>query len=123
MGDGSNTPNTEIERLPISNVTPFEVSEAPREEIKEEIESIEAAPTVPVQTYQQELPKDEVEEDYYEKDSLLNEYGEVNLPKVINRVRDFVNSLDEVSNLIETAEVDLPDKYQIIIEIDKNTPM
>lgn len=123
MGDGSNTPNTVIERLPISNVTPFEVSEAPREEIKEEIESIEAAPTVPVQTYQQELPKDEVEEDYYEKDSLLNEYGEVNLPKVINRVRDFVNSLDEVSNLIETAEVDLPDKYQIIIEIDKNTPM
>src|SRR5574344_2829724 len=39
-------------------------------------------------------------------DSLLNEFGEVDLPKVINKVRDFVRSLDEVSNLIETTELD-----------------
>lgn len=67
--------------------------------------------------------KVEVKEETVNDDSLLNEYGEVNLPKVINKVRDFVNGLSEVSNLIETSEVDLTDKYQIIIEIDKNTPM
>ena len=43
--------------------------------------------------------------------------------KRINKVRDFVNSLSDMSNLIETSEVDLTDKYQIVIEIDKNTPM
>ena len=67
--------------------------------------------------------KEEVEEEITDEDSLLNEYGEVNLPKVINKVRDFVSSLDQVSSLIETSEVDLTDKYQIIIEINKNTPM
>ena len=65
----------------------------------------------------------EVKEEEPSEDSLLNEFGEVNLPKVINKVRDFVNSLSEVSSLIETSEVDLTDKYQIVIEIDKNTPM
>lgn len=65
----------------------------------------------------------ETKEEEVDENSLLNEFGEVNLPKVINKVRDFVNSLSEVSSLIETSEVDLNDKYQIVIEIDKNTPM
>lgn len=65
----------------------------------------------------------ETKEEEVDENSLLNEFGEVNLPKVINKVRDFVNSLSEVSSLIETSEVDLTDKYQIVIEIDKNTPM
>ena len=55
-----------------------------------------------------------------DSDSLISEDGEVNLPKVIGKVRKFVSSLDEVSRLIETSEMDLDDKYQIIIEIDKN---
>ena len=63
------------------------------------------------------------EEEIIQEDSLLNEYGEVNLPKVINKVRDFIIGLDEVTDLIETSEVDLPDRYQIVIEINKNTPM
>ena len=67
--------------------------------------------------------EEEVVEEEVSEDSLLNEYGEVNLPKVINKVRDFVSSLDQVSSLIETSEVDLTDKYQIVIEINKNTPM
>lgn len=67
--------------------------------------------------------QEEVEEEKPDEDSLLNEYGEVNLPKVINKVRDFVSSLSEVSSMIETSEVDLTDKYQIIIDINKNTPM
>lgn len=56
-----------------------------------------------------------------DRDSLLEEDGSVNLPNVINKVRDFINSLDEVSDLITTSELDLTDTYQIIIEIDKNS--
>lgn len=56
-----------------------------------------------------------------DKNSLLEEDGSVNLPNVINKVRDFINSLDEVSDLITTSELDLTDTYQIIIEIDKNS--
>ena len=67
--------------------------------------------------------QEEVKEEKPDEDSLLNEYGEVNLPKVINKVRDFVSGLSEVSSLIETSEVDLTDKYQIVIEINKNTPI
>lgn len=63
--------------------------------------------------------EEEIPEEVISEDSLLNEYGEVNLPKVINKVRDFITGLDEVSNLITTSELDLTDKYQIIIEIDK----
>lgn len=70
-------------------------------------------------TIQYEEEPEEVEK--IDKDSLLEEDGSVNLPNVINKVRDFLNSLDEVSDLITTSELDLTDTYQIIIEIDKNS--
>lgn len=70
-------------------------------------------------TIQYEEEPEEVET--VDKDSLLEEDGSVNLPNVINKVRDFINSLDEVSDLITTSELDLTDTYQIIIEIDKNS--
>ncbi|NLC48484.1 MAG: ParB/RepB/Spo0J family partition protein [Tenericutes bacterium] len=70
-----------------------------------------------------EFTEEEEYEEEVDPDSLLNEFGEVNLPRVINKVRSFVESLDEVSNLISTSELDLTDKYQIIIDIDKSTPM
>lgn len=70
-------------------------------------------------TIQYEEEPEEVEK--IDKDSLLEEGGSVNLPNVINKVRDFINSLDEVSDLITTSELDLTDTYQIIIEIDKNS--
>lgn len=69
-------------------------------------------------TIQYEEPE---EVETIDKDSLLEEDGSVNLPNVINKVRDFINSLDEVSDLITTSELDLTDTYQIIIEIDKNS--
>lgn len=69
-------------------------------------------------TIQYEEPE---EVETVDKDSLLEEDGSVNLPNVINKVRDFINSLDEVSDLITTSELDLTDTYQIIIEIDKNS--
>lgn len=69
-------------------------------------------------TIQYEEPE---EAETVDKDSLLEEDGSVNLPNVINKVRDFINSLDEVSDLITTSELDLTDTYQIIIEIDKNS--
>lgn len=66
--------------------------------------------------------EDEVDEiETIDRNSLLEEDGSVNLPNVINKVRDFINSLDEVSDLITTSELDLTDTYQIIIEIDKNS--
>ena len=70
-------------------------------------------------TIQYEEEPEEVEK--IDKDSLLEEDGSVNLPNVINKVRDFINTLDEVSDLITTSELDLTDTYQIIIEIDKNS--
>ena len=70
-------------------------------------------------TIQYEEEVEEVEK--IDKNSLLEEDGSVNLPNVINKVRDFINSLDEVSDLITTSELDLTDTYQIIIEIDKNS--
>ena len=70
-------------------------------------------------TIQYEDEIDEVET--IDRNSLLEEDGSVNLPNVINKVRDFINSLDEVSDLITTSELDLTDTYQIIIEIDKNS--
>lgn len=69
-------------------------------------------------TIQYEEPE---EVETVDKDSLLEEDGSVNLPNVINKVRDFINSLDEVRDLITTSELDLTDTYQIIIEIDKNS--
>lgn len=53
--------------------------------------------------------------------SLVYDNGEVNLPRVIGRVRDFVSDLGDIRNYINTTELDLDGKYQIIIEIDKNT--
>ena len=47
-------------------------------------------------TIQYEEEPEEVEK--IDKDSLLEEDGSVNLPNVINKVRDFINSLDEVSD-------------------------
>ena len=70
-------------------------------------------------TIQYEEEPEEVEK--IDKNSLLEEDGSVNLPNIINKVRDFINSLDEVSDLITTSELDLTDTYQIIIEIDKNS--
>lgn len=107
----------------------FEMYEEPKEEVKKEesIETVELSPSQP--TNQFEVKELEEEKPIFEKkeepiiedtDSLISEDGEVNLPKVIGKVRNFVSSLDEVSRLIETSEMDLEDKYQIIIEIDKN---
>ena len=96
-----------IERLPINNVsdinreklgsldTMFEINE----DIEEEII---------------------LEEKVVDTNSLIYNDGSVNMPKVINKVRDFVSSLDELKGLISTTELDLNGKYQIIIEIDNN---
>ena len=43
---------------------------------------------------------------------------EMIIPITINKVRDFVKSMDS-GDLIKTSEIDLPDRYQIIIEISK----
>lgn len=53
-------------------------------------------------------------------EEFINEFGEIELPKVINKTRDFVTNLGSASTLIDITEIDLPDKYQITIDIRKN---
>lgn len=95
--------------------------------VAETTEVLPENPVVPTSTISETEPVsyeetvDSSEEEYFDKDSLLEEDGSVNLPNVINKVRDFISSLDEVSSLITTTELDLTDSYQIIIEIDKNS--
>jgi len=73
-----------------------------------------------------QIDKIEVEEEEIDEnkkaidEELMNEFGEIQLPKVINKTREFVNNLGSASTLIEVSEVDLPDKYQITIEIKKS---
>jgi len=53
-----------------------------------------------------------------EKPTVIAEKG-ANLPKMISEFREFINNIEN-GYAITTSELDLPDKYQIIIEIDKN---
>ena len=65
-------------------------------------------------------------EDNKEKSTIENTMEKVNLedkftpslPKMVSEIREFIYSIN--SPLVRKHEVDLPDKYQIIIEIDKN---
>ena len=95
--------------------------------VAETTEVLPENPVEPANTVTETVPvnyeesTDEIEEENFDRDSLIEEDGSVNLPNVINKVRDFISSLDEVSNLITTTELDLTDSNQIIIEIDKNS--
>ena len=95
-----------IDRLPINNVQPslYEQMVGSTDEffIKEE-ETV--------------VPEKEVVKE--DTDSLLTTDGSADIPKVIGKVRTFISSLDELKDLISTSELDLEDKYQIIIEIKK----
>lgn len=95
-----------IDRLPINNVQPslYEQMVGSTDEffIKEE-------DTV--------VPEKEVIKE--DTDSLLTTDGSADIPKVIGKARTFISSLDELKDLISTSELDLEDKYQIIIEIKK----
>lgn len=59
------------------------------------------------------------EPEMVDNNSLVLQDGSVNIPRVIGKVREFINSLDELKGVITTSEADYDGKYQIIIEIDK----
>ena len=66
--------------------------------------------------------KEEKESDVSTEElSYLTSDSEVNIPKVVSKVRNTIRELDQIKSLITTTELDLEDKYQIIIEINKNT--
>lgn len=122
------TPNT-LENTEIKKPI-FEIYEEPKEKNQDTIETInlneiKSENQFDIKELEEDKPIFEKKEETIinDNENLIFETGEVNLPQVINKVRKFVSSLDEVSRLIETSEMDLDDKYQIIIEIDKNTPM
>ena len=63
--------------------------------------------------------EDTKEPEMVDNNSLVLQDGSVNIPRVIGKVREFINSLDELKGVITTSEADYDGKYQIIIEIDK----
>jgi hypothetical protein len=90
------------DRLPISNIYNTIYSDIKNDSIEEEKEEIK-----------------EVIEEKVDTNALVLDDGSANIPRVITKVREFINSMPELSGLISTTELDLNGKYQIIIEIDK----
>lgn len=53
------------------------------------------------------------------KEENINEVKQISLPKTIEKIRNLITELNSEQNIISTSEVDLSDKYQIIIDIKK----
>ncbi len=62
---------------------------------------------------------DENHNDIEEQNNVLEENKKITLPNMISKVRELVSDLNK-ANIITTQEMDLPDKYKIVIEIDKS---
>lgn len=64
---------------------------------------------------------EEIENIEEEKQELTKENTnqKITLPNMISKVRELVSDLNK-TNIITTQEMDLPDKYKIVIEIDKS---
>ena len=64
---------------------------------------------------------EEIENIEEEKQELQKEITnqKITLPNMISKVRELVSDLNK-TNIITTQEMDLPDKYKIVIEIDKS---
>lgn len=65
------------------------------------------------------VDNDMIDEDNYQSDEFTND-GDINLPIMINRVRDFIRKIDNDNDSITIDEVDMADSYQIIINIKKD---
>ncbi len=52
-------------------------------------------------------------------DSTTTVKQEINIPNIISTIRKYIDELEVNNKNIKTNEKDLPDKYQIIIEIEK----
>ncbi|MDD6272940.1 MAG: ParB/RepB/Spo0J family partition protein [bacterium] len=61
--------------------------------------------------------KEEIKE---QSSEYINDNNQTNIPKIIGLIRDCLGEIKGSSKIISTEEKDLSDKYQIIIEIDKN---
>ncbi|MGM9878290.1 MAG: ParB/RepB/Spo0J family partition protein [Bacilli bacterium] len=61
--------------------------------------------------------KEEIKE---QSSKYINDNDQTNIPKIIGLIRDYLGEIKGGSKIISTQEKDLSDKYQIIIEIDKN---
>lgn len=61
--------------------------------------------------------KEEIKE---QSSEYINDNNQTNIPKIIGLIRDYLGEIKGSSKIISTEEKDLSDKYQIIIEIDKN---
>lgn len=60
------------------------------------------------------------EEKYDSKFSLEQINDKKDITNIINDIRDYINKLNENGKVVTSTELDLNNKYQIIIEIDKD---
>ena len=104
-------PDEELETIELSKKeeeTPELIEEKPKEELIQEKSIIQNETTT-----EEPMKIEEVEP------LVIEEPNEsINLPKTISDIRSYVKGIDNKN--ITLNELDLPDKYQIIIEINKN---
>ena len=68
----------------------------------------------------EELPLENEEE--HDSRSFLEQFNDKkDITNIINDIRDYINKLNEKGKVVTSTELDLNNKYQIIIEIDKDT--
>ena len=104
-------PDEELETIELSKKEeekPELIEEKPKEELIQENSIIQNETTT-----EEPMKIEEVEPLVIEKPN-----ESINLPKTISDIRSYVKGIDNKN--ITLNELDLPDKYQIIIEINKN---
>lgn len=68
----------------------------------------------------EELPLENEEE--HDSRSFLEQFKDKkDITNIINDIREYINKLNENGKVVTSTELDLNNKYQIIIEIDKDT--
>ena len=58
--------------------------------------------------------------DTEDRDDIKKDSKKESIPKIINSIREYISELEGINKVIKTQEKDLDNKYQIIIEIDKD---
>lgn len=58
--------------------------------------------------------------DTEDREDIKKDSKKESIPKIINSIREYISELEGINKVIKTQEKDLDNKYQIIIEIDKD---
>ena len=134
--ENQNILKNEMEEIPEEELETIELSKKEDEKVEEQpIEKIETENKVQneekiqnevsiqeeseIQNETKEIEPIKIEEiEPLKNEEIKEEKESINLPKTISEIRDYIKGFDNKN--ITLSELDFPDKYQIIIEIDKN---